>query len=111
MRGLVYVESRDKVDVDTFHKGIEYALEKLGKSKFGFERTGVSNFKSKRHEGSGNKLQVGLNSFQSEKTSIQVSAVPKMTVSLSKPTAMVISLYIEIITTIIYQIFSLARLV
>ena len=48
--------SRDKVDVDTFHKGIQYALEKLGKSKFGFERTAVSNFKSKRHEGSGNEL-------------------------------------------------------
>ena len=48
--------SRDKVDVDTFHKGIQYALEKLGKSKFGFERTAISNFKSKRHEGSGNEL-------------------------------------------------------
>ena len=48
--------SRDKVDVDTFHKGIQYALEKLGKSKFGFERTAVSNFKSKRHEGSGKEL-------------------------------------------------------
>ena len=45
-----------KVDVDTFHKGVQYALEKLGKSKFGFERTAVSNFKSKRHEGSGNEL-------------------------------------------------------
>ena len=56
MRGLVYTTSRDKVDVDTFHKGIQYALEKLGKSKFGFERTEVSNFKSKRHEGSGNEL-------------------------------------------------------
>ena len=45
--------------MDTFHKGIQYtlyALEKLGKSKFGFESTTVSNFKSKRHEGSGNKL-------------------------------------------------------
>ena len=42
--------------MDTFHKGIQYALEKLGKSKFGFERTAVSNFKSKRHEGSGNEL-------------------------------------------------------
>ena len=40
--------SEHKVDVDTFHKGIQYALEKLGKSKFGFE--------SKRHEGSGNEL-------------------------------------------------------
>ena len=33
-----------------------YAMEKLGKLKFGFERTAVSNFKSKRHEGSGNEL-------------------------------------------------------
>ena len=57
LRGLVYMASRDKVDVDTFHmhKGIQCALEKLGKSKFGFERTAVSN-KSKRHEGSGNEL-------------------------------------------------------
>ena len=54
--GLVYMASREKVDVDTFHKGIQYALEKLGKSKFGFERTAVSNFKSKRHEGCGNEL-------------------------------------------------------
>ena len=46
MCGLVYMASRDKVDVDTFHKGIQYALEKLGKS----------NFKSKRRETSGNEL-------------------------------------------------------
>ena len=56
MRGLVYMASRDKVDVDTFHKGIQYVLEKQGKSKFGFESTTISNFKSKRHEGSGNEL-------------------------------------------------------
>ena len=56
MRGLVYMASRDKVDVDAFHKSIQYALEKLGKSKSGFERTAVSNFKSKKHEGSGNEL-------------------------------------------------------
>ena len=37
--------SRDKVDVDMFHKAIQYALEKLGKLKFGFESTTVSNFK------------------------------------------------------------------
>ena len=61
MRGLVYMASRDKVDVDTFHKGIQYALEKLGKSKFGFERTAVSNFKSKRHEGSGNEQEGEVN--------------------------------------------------
>ena len=56
MRGLVYMASRDQVEVDTFHKGIQYALERLGKSKFGFESTTVSNFKSKSHEGSGNEL-------------------------------------------------------
>ena len=56
MRGLVYMVSRDKVAVDTFPKSIQCALEKLGKSEFGFERTAVSNFKSKRHEGSGNEL-------------------------------------------------------
>ena len=55
-RALVYLASRDEVDVDAFHKGIQYTLEKLGKSKFGFERTAVSNFKSKRHEGSGNEI-------------------------------------------------------
>ena len=48
--------SRDKVDVDTFHKDIQYSLEKLGKSKFGFERTVVSKFKSKRRVGSENEL-------------------------------------------------------
>ena len=48
--------SRDKVDVDTFHKSIQYALEKLGKSKSGFERTVVSKFKRKRRVGSGNEL-------------------------------------------------------
>ena len=41
LRGLVYTASRDKVDVDTFHKGIQYKLGKLGKSKFRFERTAV----------------------------------------------------------------------
>ena len=58
MRGLVDMASEDKVDVDMFHKGtcIQCALEKVGKSKFGFKRTAVSNFKSKRHEGSGNEL-------------------------------------------------------
>ena len=35
MVGLVYnMASRDKVDVDAFHKGIQYALAKLGKSNF-----------------------------------------------------------------------------
>ena len=48
--------SRDKFDVDMFHKSIQYALEKLGKSKSGFERTVVSKFKRKRRVGSGNEL-------------------------------------------------------
>ena len=56
MRAFVYVASRDKVDVDAFHKGIQYVLEKLGKSKFGFVSTTVSNFLSKRHAGSGNEI-------------------------------------------------------
>ena len=56
MRGLVDMASEDKVDVDMFHKGIQCVLEKVGKSKFGFKKTAVSNFKSKRHEGSGNEL-------------------------------------------------------
>ena len=42
MGSLVNMASRDKVDVDAIHKGIQYALEKLGESKFGFERTAVS---------------------------------------------------------------------
>ena len=37
-------------------KAFNKPLQKLGKSKFGSERTAVSNFKSKRHEGSGNEL-------------------------------------------------------
>ena len=50
MRALVYKGSWDKVGMDMFHKGIQYELEKLGKSKFGFKRTAwISNFKSKRH--------------------------------------------------------------
>ena len=48
--------SRDKANVDTFHKCIQYALEKLGKSKSGFERTVISKFKRKRRVGSGNEL-------------------------------------------------------
>ena len=56
MRGLAYMASRDNVDVDTFHKGIQYAPERLGKLKFGLESKTVSNFKSKRHEGTGNEL-------------------------------------------------------
>ena len=48
--------SRNKVDLDAFHNGIQYALEKLGKSKFGVERTAVSKFKNKRHVGSGNEI-------------------------------------------------------
>ena len=39
-----------------FHNSIQYALEKLGKSKSGFERTVVSKFKRKRRVGSGNEL-------------------------------------------------------
>lgn len=37
MCALIDMASSDKVDVDAFQKGIQYALEELGKSKFGFE--------------------------------------------------------------------------
>ena len=47
MRALVYMASRD--NVDAFRKSIQNALKRLGKSKFGFEITVVSKFKSKRH--------------------------------------------------------------
>ena len=40
----------NEVDVDTSHKSIQNALEKLEKSKSGFKKTAVSNFKSKKHE-------------------------------------------------------------
>ena len=58
MRGLVYMPSIDKVNVDTFHKGIQYALEKLGKSKFGFERTAVSILKAKDTRALGTSLLI-----------------------------------------------------
>ena len=51
MRTLVYMASRDKVDVEVFHKGIQYALEKLGESKFGFERTPVVSFYKQKTRG------------------------------------------------------------
>ena len=53
---MVCMASRDEVDVDAFHKSIQYTLEKLGKPKFGFERTDVSNVKRKKDEGSGNEV-------------------------------------------------------
>ena len=56
IHALANMASRDRVDEDAFHKGIQYSLKKLGKSKFGFKRTAVSNFKSKRHEGSGTEI-------------------------------------------------------
>ena len=41
MRALVFIAARDKVEI---------------KSKFGCQRREVSNFKGKRHEGSGNGI-------------------------------------------------------
>ena len=83
MRGLVYMPSRDKVDVDTFHKSIRYALEKLGKSKLALSEQQYQILKAKdtravgtslliipelhvlvltkRHVGSGNKIVYLLN--------------------------------------------------
>ena len=44
--------------MDAFHKSIQYALERLGKSKFGFESTTVSNFKSKGTKDLGTSLLI-----------------------------------------------------
>ena len=75
--------SRDKVDVDALHKGIQYALEKLGKLKFGLKEQQYQILKAndtwalgtillfvipvlrvlvltKRHVGSGNEIVPGL---------------------------------------------------
>ena len=56
MRAMVYMASRDIVDADAFLKDVQYALEKLGKSKFCVERTVELKSKSKRRVGSGNEL-------------------------------------------------------
>ena len=58
MRAVVYMASRDKIDVDAFHKGIQYALEKLAKSKFGFEKTQESDFKAKDTWALGTRLLI-----------------------------------------------------
>ena len=47
MRGFVYMASRDKVDMDTSHKGIQYALEKLGKSNLALKEQQYQILKAK----------------------------------------------------------------
>jgi len=44
---LVYMVSRDKVDRNTFHKGIQYALEKLGKSNLALKEQQYKFWKQK----------------------------------------------------------------
>ena len=56
MRALVWIASRDKDDVDAFHKSIQYVLERQGKSRFGFEITVLKKNEIKRHVDSGNEL-------------------------------------------------------
>ena len=63
MRELVYTKmaSRDRVDVDAFHKDPQRHSIRIGKTrklKFDFERAAVSNFKSERHEDSGNEIVI-----------------------------------------------------
>ena len=60
MRALVYMASRDKVDVDGFQRGIQYLPEKLGKSKFGFERRQYQILKAKDTWALGTRLAVNL---------------------------------------------------
>ena len=61
MRELVYTKmaSRDKVDVDAFHKDPQrhsICIGKTRKSKFDFERAAVSNFKSENTRTLGTRL-------------------------------------------------------
>ena len=61
MCALVYMAFRDEVDVDAFHKDPQRHSIRTGKtrkSKFDFERTAVSNFKSEKHEDSGNEIVI-----------------------------------------------------
>ena len=58
MRGWVYMASRDKVDVDTFHKGIQYALERLGKSKFALKAQQYQVLKAKATKALGTSLLI-----------------------------------------------------
>ena len=52
---------QDEVDVDAFQKDPQRHSIRTGKtrkSKFDFERTAVSNFKSEKHEDSGNEIVI-----------------------------------------------------
>ena len=58
MRGLVYMASRDKVAVDTFHKGIQYALERLGKSNLALKAQQYQILKAKATKALGTSLLI-----------------------------------------------------
>ena len=58
MRGLVDMASEDKVDVDTFHKGIQYALEKLGKSNLALKEQQYQILKAKDTRALGTSLLI-----------------------------------------------------
>ena len=56
MRGLVYMASR--VDVDAFHKDIQYALEKLESQNLALKRKAVSILKAKGTRALGTSLLI-----------------------------------------------------
>ena len=56
VRDLVYMASRDKVDVDTFHKGIQYG--KTRKVEIWLKRTAVSILKAKNTRALGTSLLI-----------------------------------------------------
>ena len=60
MRALVYMASRDKVDVEAFHKGIQYALEKPGKSKLALKEQQYQILKAKDTRALGTSLLIIL---------------------------------------------------
>ena len=56
MHGLVYMASRDKVDVDAFHKGIQYGLEKLESRNLAFKAQQYQILKAKATKALGTSL-------------------------------------------------------
>jgi len=58
MHALVYMASRDKVNVDAFHKGIRYALEKLGKSNLALKEEQFQILKTKDTWALGTRLLI-----------------------------------------------------
>ena len=58
MLGLVYMAFRGKLDVDTFHKGIQYALERLGSRNLALKAQQYQILKAKATKALGTSLLI-----------------------------------------------------